>query len=100
MGKIPLGHYSCKKCLKKKSHRDLLCLQLLLKACIGAETEMLASQMKDVKTNSAETPLHKVVRAMEAGLSYQFNKNWDIVFRLLSTMFEVGTECCELYTKN
>ena len=76
--------------------RFALCLQLMLKACIGAETEMLACQMKDVKANSAETPLHKVVRAMEAGLSYQFNKNWDIVFRLLATMLEVGAQCRQL----
>ena len=76
--------------------RFALCLQLMLKACIGAETEMLAAQMKDVKANSAETPLHKVVRAMEAGLSYQFNKNWDIVFRLLATMLEVGAQCRKL----
>ena len=29
-----------------------------------------------------------------------YTQNWDIVFWLLSTMFEVGVECCELYTQN
>jgi hypothetical protein len=59
-----------------------------MRSCIGVELDTLAKLPKEKKTFAMQQ-LQKVVQAMEAGLSYQYNKNWDLVFQVLASAVQV-----------
>lgn len=68
-------------------------ISLLLRSCIGVESEMLRKLMKE-KKSVPQQQLQMVVEAMEMGLSYQYHKNWDLVFQVLATAMEVIGKIC------
>lgn len=68
-------------------------MMLLLQKCIGGQSEILAPQLK-APLDASQTSIHKVIRALESGLSYQFHATWDLVLQLLQVAFEVFGKIC------
>ncbi|XP_076468663.1 RRP12-like protein isoform X2 [Babylonia areolata] len=75
-------------------------INLLLRQCVGSERETLAEKLQNLRLEGLETSLHRVVRVMEGGLSFQYTATWDLVMQLLATVMEVlGKICPELLKK-
>nr|KAG5693709.1 hypothetical protein BaRGS_008351 [Batillaria attramentaria] len=54
----------------------------------------LASQIKN--SDASQTSVHKIIRALEAGLSYQFHATWDLVLQLLAVALECLSSMADL----
>ena len=66
----------------------VLFFQTVLEACIAP----MASDFRDLLQSAPEgavTPVHKIVRALESGLSYQFHASWGLVLQLFSAVYKV-----------
>ncbi|KAK7479159.1 hypothetical protein BaRGS_00029600 [Batillaria attramentaria] len=72
-------------------------MTILLQECIGAHADSLASQIKN--SDASQTSVHKIIRALEAGLSYQFHATWDLVLQLLAVALEVFGKVCPTLLK-
>ena len=62
--------------------------QSVIEACIIP----MASDLKELLNSAPEgatTPVHKIVRALESGLSYQFHASWSLVLQLFSAIYKV-----------
>ncbi|PVD30877.1 hypothetical protein C0Q70_10152 [Pomacea canaliculata] len=68
-------------------------MELLLQECVGKESENLAALTKTT-VDFSQTPLGKIVRALESGLSYQFHSSWDLVLHLLGVGLEMLGKIC------
>lgn len=92
LGHLPRLLHIAVKCLS--SHHKAIRLSakdsinLLLRTCIGVESESLQKLARDRKS-VAQQQLQKVVEALEMGLSYQYHQNWDLVFQVFTTAVEV-----------
>ena len=42
-----------------------------------------------VMVNDTATPIHKIIRVIENGLSYQYHATWGMVLELLAVVMEV-----------
>lgn len=62
---------------------------MLLSECLAPVTEGISVLMKTAPSG-ANTPLHKIVKALEAGLGYQFHAAWGLVMQVFAVLFEVG----------
>lgn len=82
-------------CFFISGHVCLFFFQLLLQECVGKESENLAALTKTT-VDFSQTPLGKIVRALESGLSYQFHSSWDLVLHLLGVGLEVCIVHCSL----
>lgn len=40
--------------------------------------------------SGANTPLHKIIKALDTGLGYQFHAAWGLVLQVFAVLFEVG----------
>ena len=52
----------------------------------------MASHLKDLlkaATDGTSIPVHKIVLALESGLSYQFHASWGLVLQLFSVIYKV-----------
>ncbi|KAK6185603.1 hypothetical protein SNE40_007802 [Patella caerulea] len=63
-------------------------LMTLLSECVAPTVDYLKVLVTSAPTGSM-TPIHKIVKACESGLSYQFHSTWKQVFQLLALLFEV-----------
>ncbi|XP_069140254.1 RRP12-like protein [Argopecten irradians] len=72
----------------------------LLKTCLGTVSEGLVGVVRSAPEGSP-TPVHKLVRAVDSGLSYQFHASWGHVLNIFSIFFEVfGKQCPQLFKKS
>ena len=65
-----------------------LSLQNVLKECVTPVADSL-KHLVDTAPGGAATPVHKVVKAVESGLSYQFHSAWGLVLQIYAVLFEV-----------
>ena len=62
--------------------------QRIMEVCIAP----VAGHLNDILKSSQDvtsTPVHKIVRALESGLSYQFHASWGLVLQLFSVIYKV-----------
>ncbi|XP_060076895.1 RRP12-like protein [Ylistrum balloti] len=75
-------------------------MKSLLKTCLGTVSEGLVSVVRSAPDGSP-TPIHKLVCAMDSGLTYQFHASWGHVLNIFSIFFEVfGKQCPHLFKKS
>ncbi|XP_022336615.2 RRP12-like protein isoform X1 [Crassostrea virginica] len=72
----------------------------LLKVCLAPAVEGI-SVLLSTAPSGANTPLHKIIKALETGLGYQFHAAWGLVLQVFAVVFEVsGKECPHLFKKS
>ncbi|KAL5020867.1 hypothetical protein ScPMuIL_000022 [Solemya velum] len=72
-------------------------MKSLLKLCLPID--IIQATTKSIHEGST-TPLHKLVKALESGLSYQFHASWGLVLQLFAAFIEaVGKPCQKLFPK-
>lgn len=59
-----------------------------MKDCLEPSIDSL-KVLIDSAPDGALTPLHKIVKAMDSGLSYQFYSSWGLVLQLFGVLYEV-----------
>ena len=75
----------------------MLTYQALLRDCIGGSIDALKNQLAQTGEQSV---IHRVFKAAETGLSYQYHAAWDHVLHILATVFEVaGRQCSHIMVK-
>ncbi|XP_048746321.2 RRP12-like protein isoform X2 [Ostrea edulis] len=75
-------------------------MKVLLNECLAPAAEGISVLMMSAPSG-ANTPLHKIVKALEAGLGYQFHAAWGLVMQVFAVLFEVvGKECPVLFKKS
>ncbi|OWF35995.1 RRP12-like protein [Mizuhopecten yessoensis] len=75
-------------------------MKSLLKTCLGTVSDGLVGVVRSAPDGSP-TPIHKLVRAVDTGLSYQFHASWGHVLNIFSIFFEVfGKQCPQLFKKS
>ncbi|KAJ8317039.1 hypothetical protein KUTeg_004943 [Tegillarca granosa] len=75
-------------------------IKVLLKDCLEPSIDSL-KVLIDSAPDGALTPLHKIVKAVESGLSYQFYSSWGLVLQLFGVLYEVcGKQCPKIFKKS
>lgn len=70
---------------------DVFCpLQDVLKECVTPVADSV-KHLVDTAPSGSATPIHKMVKAVESGLSYQFHSVWGLVLQIYTVFFEVYT---------
>ena len=57
--------------------------------CVTPVASVLRRELSSSAPEGAGTSIHKIVRALESGLSYQFHASWGLVLQLFSTVYKV-----------
>ena len=63
--------------------------QILLRECVAPSMDVLTMELQSAPPG-VSVVLHKIIQALEGGLSYQYHAAWDLVFGVLTVMFEVS----------
>ncbi|KAL4231185.1 pre-rRNA processing protein [Mactra antiquata] len=61
------------------------CLKSVISTCIAPMAESLGPQLKQESGNSS---VHKIIKVMESGLGYQFHASWGLVLQIFAVLFE------------
>lgn len=56
--------------------------------CLAPAVEGI-SVLLSTAPSGANTPLHKIIKALEMGLGYQFHAAWGLVLQVFAVVFEV-----------
>jgi hypothetical protein len=62
--------------------------QNVLKECVMPVADSL-KHLVDTAPSGAMTSVHKMIKAVESGLSYQFHSAWGLVIQIYAVFFEV-----------
>lgn len=62
------------------------CLQSVISSCIAPMSSFTGSQLR---TESTITPIHKVLKALESGLGYQFHAAWRLILQVFAVLYQV-----------
>ncbi|XP_041369339.1 RRP12-like protein [Gigantopelta aegis] len=68
-------------------------MKVLLSDCLTPDLERLTSLLSSAP-GGTQTPVHKIIKALESGLSYQFHSSWGLVLQLWAAVFQVFGKCC------
>ena len=72
----------------------------VLKECVMPVADSL-KHLVDTAPGGAMTSVHKMIKAVESGLSYQFHSAWGLVIQIYAVFFEVlGKQCPQLFKKS
>ncbi|CAC5426030.1 RRP12 [Mytilus coruscus] len=72
----------------------------VLKECVTPVADSV-KHLVDTAPSGSATPIHKMVKAVESGLSYQFHSVWGLVLQIYTVFFEVlGKQCPKLFKKS
>ncbi|KAK3582767.1 hypothetical protein CHS0354_015294 [Potamilus streckersoni] len=107
-GKLAVSHLprmisSAMTCLLSErtdvSEKGAKTIKALLQQCLAPAAEYLTKLVLSAPERGSITPVHKIIRAAESGLSYQFHASWGLVLQIFSTLYEVfGRQCPLLFT--
>ncbi|KAL3864637.1 hypothetical protein ACJMK2_006302, partial [Sinanodonta woodiana] len=82
------------------SEKGAKTIKALLQQCLAPAADHMTKLVLSASEGSS-TPVHKIVRVAESGLSYQFHASWRLVLQIFSTLYEVlGKQCPSLFTKS
>lgn len=70
--------------------------QNVLKECVMPVADSL-KHLVDTAPGGAMTPVHKMIKAVESGLSYQFHSAWGLVIQIYAVFFEVLVHIVDIY---
>ncbi|XP_061180059.1 RRP12-like protein isoform X1 [Saccostrea echinata] len=103
LGHLPRFFSVCMTCLLSEkaevASSATKTMKELLRACLAPAVE--GTKQVTSAPSSTNTPLHKIVKALETGLGYQFHAAWGLVMQVFAVMFEVaGKECPALFKKS
>lgn len=60
-----------------------------MKVCLAPAMDGI-SVLVTSAPSGANTPLHKIIKALDTGLGYQFHAAWGLVLQVFAVLFEVG----------
>ncbi|KAK3094601.1 hypothetical protein FSP39_003915 [Pinctada imbricata] len=100
---LPRIFSSCMTCLLSEKTEIVTsaakCMKALLKECVEVSVESIKVQI--TQSSSTQTAVHKVIKALETGLSYQFYAAWGWVMQMFALLYEVlGKHCPQLFKKS
>ncbi|XP_045190399.2 RRP12-like protein [Mercenaria mercenaria] len=73
-------------------------LKSVISSCIAPLAESLAPQLN---TEGGNTSIHKVLKAVESGLGYQFHASWGLVLQLFAVLYQsLGKQCPTAFCKS
>ena len=81
----------CQKCRLQSLSKHyfshiLFYVQTLFKECLAPMRSCISAQLH---STSGYTPLHKMFKSVEGGLSYKYHAGWGLVLKVLAVFFEV-----------
>jgi hypothetical protein len=60
----------------------------VISICIAPLAESLVPQLN---TEAGNTSIHKIIKAIESGLGYQFHASWGLVLQMFAVLYQVRT---------
>ena len=74
-------------------------MQALLTECLTPSAERLENMIQ-IAPKGQVTPIHKVFKSVEGGLSYQYHAAWGLVLQVIATFFDSLGKPCQSIMKN
>ncbi|XP_060581938.1 RRP12-like protein [Ruditapes philippinarum] len=73
-------------------------LKCVISSCIAPLAESLAPQLN---TEAGNTSIHKIIKAIESGLGYQFHASWGLVLQMFAVLYQsLGKQSPAAFTKS